>query len=148
MIEQVMQLKNRYDKMVREFKEEDFKGWFAEFFKLYPFIVKIRWEQSPKGCDEYGNELIHWVVNQLEVWLSISFVKKYPGFHGLWDQPDVYLVIADFTKEQHKQYPDLGEAVKALRELFKAEDVLQHVFGNGVKVIVTPEAITIDEYEQ
>jgi len=150
MIEQVMSLKKRYDKMVQAFKEEDFKGWFIEFFKLYPFVTKIQWTQYAPYFND-GDPCV-FAVHKPELELALSYIEKNPGlelsiseFRN--DESEQYLVTYGFTKEQRKQYPDLGEAVQSLRDLFEAEDILKHVFGEDTAVCVTPEEIVCDEYE-
>ena len=166
MIAQVMSLKKRYDRMVQEFAEEDFKGWFLEYFKLYPFITEIRWAQyTPYSND--GDTCV-FRIQEPELELSASFVAANPGldltgssypkkepenedeYDDENDDDDVKsmtLDTYDFTKEQGKAYPIMREAVSAIEELFTAEDVLLHVFGDHAEIIVTPNEITVEEYE-
>ena len=56
------------------------------------------------------------------------------------------LTLYDFGKELHKTNPDLAAAVKRLKALFEGEDILEHVFGDGVSVVVNHEEIIIEEY--
>ena len=161
MIEQAMQLKKRYDKMVKGFKEEDFKGWFVEFFALYPFITTIRWVQYTPYFND-GDACV-FGIQEPELELSASWVAANPGINlsgsgypkmaqdeeddEAEDEKSLILDTYVFTKDQGKAYPDMRDAVKAIEELFKAEDILRHVFGEHVEVVVTPEKIVVEEYE-
>jgi hypothetical protein len=56
--------------------------------------------------------------------------------------------LMTYSSEKHKRkYPDLTEAVKSLKALFEAEDILKHVFGEHAQVVATPEKIVCEEYE-
>ena len=76
MIEQVMSLKSRYDKMVKGFKEEDFKGWFTEFFALYPMVTTIRWTQFTPYFND--GEPCVFSVNEPEIEVSASYLQSHP----------------------------------------------------------------------
>jgi hypothetical protein len=163
MIEQAMSLKKRYEKMVNAFKEEDFKGWFLEYFKLYPFITSIKWTQYTPYFND-GDPCV-FCIHEPELELSAAFVAANPGLElvgsgyskktqdELDDYPDeeevksLTLDTYEFTKEQGKAYPDMREAVSSITDLFEAEDILLHVFGDHAEIVVTPEKIVCEEYE-
>jgi hypothetical protein len=143
--------------MIKSFKEEDFKGWFLEFFQLYPFVTRIQWVQYAP----YFNDGVPCVfsVHEPEMELSVSFVAKNPDLLvGLPDYPSDedreegnstgrFLGNYTFDKGATKQYPDLAQAVKTLKELFEADDILELVFGEHSQIVVTPEKIVVEEYE-
>ena len=157
MIEQVMSLKSRYDKMVKGFKEEDFKGWFTEFFALYPMVTMIRWTQYTPYFND-GDECV-FSVNDPEVELSLAYIQAHPGLdvtsaeygdcvddEGV-DLPDRHISTFRIDRKYKKEYPDLHDALTSIKELFTAEDILRHVFGEHAEVVVTPEKIVVEEYE-
>lgn len=161
MIEQVMSLKKRYEKMVKGFKEEDFKGWFLEYFKLYPFITSIKWTQYTPYFND-GDRCV-FSIQEPELELSAAFVSANPGLNltgssynkknpdeedgDTDDIQSVTLNTYDFTKEQGKAYPDMKAAINSITNLFAAEDILLHVFGDHTEIVVTPEKIVVEEYE-
>ena len=154
MIEQAMQLKKRYDKMVFSFKEEDFKGWFLEFFKLYSFVTTIRWTQFTPYYND-GSECV-FGVNEPEIELSMSYLKKHPGlnvmgseyYKGEGEPPQSRTVSTYGIDKKYKvEYPELYDALESIKELFTAEDILRHVFGEHAEVVVTPEKIVVEEYD-
>lgn len=161
MIEQVMSLKNRYDKMVKGFKEEDFKGWFTEYFALYPFVTRIQWTQYTPHFND--GEACEFGVNDPELQVAQSYLDRHPDV--IAGQPDWNLHLTDtpddeeeeeceryvstyiLDKAKKAQYPELYDAVEAIKILFEAEDILQHVFGDHASVIATPDMIECEEYE-
>jgi hypothetical protein len=157
MIEQVMSLKKRYVRMVKNFKEDDFKGWFLEYFKLYPFITSISWTQYTPYFND-GDPCV-FSIQEPALELSAAFVSANPGLNLIGssyskkepekddDTKSLTLDTYDFTKEQGKAYPDMRAAVNAITELFEAEDILLHVFGDHAEIIVTPKEISVEEYE-
>jgi hypothetical protein len=160
MIEQAMQLKKRYEKMVNGFREEDFKGWFVEFFNLYPFIERIQWTQYTPYFND--GEPCEFGVNDPELQLSAAYIDLNPGLSvgtpdwGTAPSDDreedeaidsQWLSTYSVDKSHREQWPQLYEAVSSLKALFEAQDILQHVFGEHSFVTVTPEKIVVDEYQ-
>ncbi len=160
MIEQVMSLKGRYEKMVKAFKEDDFKGWFLEYFKLYPFITSISWTQYTPYFND-GDPCV-FSIQEPALELSASYIAANPGLSLIgssyskkeveededFDEvQSVTLDTYDFTKEQGKAYPDMRAAVNSITDLFEAKDVLLHVFGDHTEIVVTPNEIRVEEYE-
>jgi hypothetical protein len=95
--------------------------------------------------------------------LSVSFVAKNPDLGvGSPEEPTTedydtededgnstgrFLGSFTFDKEKTKKYPDLAQAVKTLKELFEADDILALVFGENSQIVITPEKIVVEEYE-
>ena len=152
MIEQAMSLKKRYDKMVKGFKEEDFKGWFVEFFALYPFIITIRWVQYTPYFND-GEECV-FSVNEPEIEVSASYLQSHPDLvagtcdaaSGDEEPSERFISSWNVVKRNKDKYPELYDAVEGIKELFNAEDILRHVFGEHAEVVVTPEKIVVEEY--
>ena len=152
MIEQAMQLHKRYRKMVEGFTQEQFEGWFNEFFRLYPFIAKITWEQYAPSFND--GDPCTFDVHDPDIELTPAFIAEHPelevtcseyGYEEEDDDgnpvPDRCISKYSFTKEQQKALPLVADALSSLEDLFKAEDILCAVFGENAKVVVTPEQI-------
>ena len=158
MIEQVLSLKKRYDKMVAAFTQEEFTGWFLEFFKLYPFMTKVQWVQFTPYFND-GEPCVFSVCDP-ELELSPSYIATHPGL-GLgtadYQIKDYDVVLTEEEEESErfitcctidkKANPELSEAMKAVQGLFEVEDILKSVFGDHAEVIVTPEKIVCQVYE-
>jgi hypothetical protein len=147
--------------MVKSFTEEEFKGWFAEFFRLYPFVTQVRWVQYTPYFND--GEPCEFGVHDPELELSASFLEKHkelsvgaPDYRNIFDEDEDdegneiiprFMSTYSFDKEDGKKYPELNDAVKAIRDLFEAEDILKHVFGEHAIVNATPERINYEEYD-
>ena len=153
MFEQVMSLKSRYDKMVKGFKEEDFKGWFTEFFAMYPMVTTIRWTQYTPYFND-GSECV-FSVYEPEIEVTASYLQRHPDIEATTcdasegeEEPSERFISSWQLDERNKDnYPGLWEAVEAIKELLTAEDILRHVFGEHAEIVVTPEKIEVEEYE-
>ena len=157
MVEQVMITKKRYEDMVAQFTEEQFKGWFIEFFKLYPFITKIEWTQyTPEYSD--GDPCV-FSVYEPEIALAASYIEGHKDVEvygsDFEDMPldgeaepiKNILHTYRFKQSQAAKDPALIAAVKSIEELFKAEDVLRHVFGDDARVTATAKKIEVEGYD-
>jgi hypothetical protein len=150
MIEQAIQLKKRYDKMVRGFTEDNFKAWFTEFFKLYPFITMIQWRQYTPYA--YDGKLPMFGIDDPELELSAAYVQAHPElsvvspvYHIDEYAPAPSDRFVTTYRSDLRNIPDLVDAVKSIKALFEAEDILQHVFGDPTQIRATPDTLVREE---
>lgn len=140
----------------------EFLEWFKDYFKKYPFITEVRWEQyTPYFNDgdacEFSVRDPNIRVSTItaprleELGLSRAWDHEEDDEEGTDEEPGTVLLETGYF--QHKDVKDnesdklIQAAVNELAELFKAEDLFQLAFGDHVVVAVTKEEITIDDYD-
>jgi hypothetical protein len=134
MIDQVLNMKKRYDALVQKFSEEDFKAYFAEFFTLYPIVTYVCWTQ----LDD--------TVRDPMFIIAPAYLARHSELEGgLVDEGMVNLV--DIKKEHRNTYAPLWNAAVDIRRLLEAKDVLEYVFGTESFVSATPEGVKSDPWE-
>ena len=144
MFEQILQLKDRYEKMVSRVTKEDMTTWSADFFAQYPFVVSIAWEQVVEDFHER--------IAMLEVEVTPGYASthtelpfKRPMLADGNEQ--IYINPLMLTKEERKIYTEFRAAAAELERLFEAQDILMYVFKVETYIKMTKDEIVVEELE-
>lgn len=118
------------DKGLAEFKEE-----FNDFFAEYPTVEAFRWQQYTPYFND--GEACEFGVHGIEIQLKGHTTSGYDdedGFDEISTYDDIAMnaAIAEWFETLH------GDGMKT---------VFEQVFGDHVRVTVTPDNIEIEEYE-
>lgn len=146
MFEQILQLRDRYEKMVLRVTLDDMKVWSADFFSQHPFITEVAWHQYMK---EEGRTII--LCPQIRV--TPGFATAHPDIgyttsvyvSNYWTGDELYLLHTMVSDATIKSVKELRSAVDALKKLFNADDILTHVFHTDKFIKMTPGEIIVDD---
>lgn len=137
MLEQVVNAKKRYRKLVQQFGREDFVEYFAEFFALHQCVTAVKWIQE----QDTGTFLIRGIQFKL----TPGYIRSHSN---LWDMLQDTWWVPTWKIDKHYRVSDveLYEAVREIEKLCEGGDVFEHVFGLDVDIAVTPESLTVTKW--
>ena len=137
MLEQVVNLKKRYMKLVQQYDRSDFAGYFAEFFALHKCVEEVKWLQE----DDTGSFL----VRGIRFKLTPNYIRLHPDLWELLE--DTWWVPMWKIDKHHKvNHVELYEAVQNMNKLCEGADVFKYVFGLDVDVHITPKTLTVKKW--
>ncbi len=148
MFEQILQLKDRYRKLISKVTKEDITLWSTDFFGQYNFVQHIRWHHYTPYDSTHGDSMVVKVLPP-EMKVTDGFAAVHPDIEWLKDQyGEVQQEGSYFLHDVHKledlkKMKAIWPAVAALRTLFLAEDILLHVFKDDVQVTLTKDGIDV-----
>jgi hypothetical protein len=135
MIEQVVNMKKRYQALVAKFSKADFDGYFAEYFTLHTCVTSVRWSQE----NDCGNFML--VASDVE--FTPAYRLKHAELEKDIDIEDGLFCTIRVDNTYKTNLRELYEAVTDLRRLLEATDVLEHVFGFDVEVTATKNGVIL-----
>ncbi len=136
MVEQIVNMKKRYQALVERFTKGNFESYFAEFFALHTCVRGVRWIQEKDSGDT--------LFSDPDVNLTPRYLLQHQEFKS---QLDGVWLNTDLIEQEDKQTSrELYEAVIDLRSLFEAKDVFEHVFGDDVDITATKAGITVSPW--
>jgi len=139
MIEQVVNMKKRYTKLVEQFTMLEFEAYFAEFFARHQCVQEFTWTQE----DNCGKLLI----NNLEFLLSPGYLQSHPTLKAFVNDRG-RIQIQAVNQWRTPEYQSLYEAAVDVYTLLEAEDVLDHVFGRDLNIRVDKNGFTNLRWER
>lgn len=170
-ISDLKKLKEEYEKVLREKGQEIMKEAIEAFFKANPKVTGVAWSQYTPHFND-GDPCVFGVN---EPGFSVSEVDKsdFPahgddgegGFYGsygfsLYDLKDPYYVGKDWAVKHNEAVKEamakarvgadtFADAAKSFRATVgvAGDDLFLAAFGDHVKVLVTPDDITVEEYD-
>lgn len=138
----INKLKEEYTEIA---KKEIFES-FKEFFKNYPEVYAIRWEQYTPHFND--GDACTFSVGEAEYFYSEKDLDN-GDYYTSWHEPnyenlkalgvDVHISRASFI---HKEFCKLS---KGLSEI--DSDVFMSIFGDHVQAVATKDGIEVDEYD-
>lgn len=138
MIEQVVNMKKRYESLVKQFTQENFEAYFAEFFATHQCVTAVQWAQEDGGVSNI-------IIGSPYFQLSAGYLKTNPGLDQLLTE-DLMFPTWKVDKSYREEYTALYDAVVDIRKLMEAEDVLAHVFGRDVDITATPYNLLVEQW--
>ena len=149
-------LRDAYQKKITEYGVDKFKELFTEYFKQYPMVEQVYWDQYAPYFND--GEPCVFNVNEGHILVTKKFALDNPtiikgyneeeeaeeeqgakdGIYGYPEGPrwfDSYVYIP--KGEEKDLQMGLTLAIEALSKLLEVEDVLQSVFGDSVGILVT-----------
>lgn len=138
MVEQVVNMKKRYYKVVERFTKEDFIQYFAEFFAIHSCVTAVKWKQ----VDGEGIFFISRVTFEL----GYGYVRNHPALQEVVEDRGYDVLIYKIGQHDKVKHVELYEAVQDMRQLLEGVDVFEHVFGGKVDVSVTREELTVSKW--
>ena len=144
-------------KGLREQGKRVMKVAFAEFFKAYPQVKAVRWNQYTPYFND-GEECtfsVNDVHAQFEDTPYDSNEDEYgeegfeTAFSASWRLSEEKYGGDDFDREKMVKRSDILGVERLERALQSEgmEELLRSVFGDHVQVTITPKKVAIEEYE-
>lgn len=152
--------------------QETFKDINREFFEEFPMVQAITWNQFTPHFNDgdpcvFSMGDIHFVTDGFDADelmdpyayedLSVytgnldEAIARYVGYAERAGNDDYRKEYEDriaILTKQKEQYPNLGEAAGVFEKiLYQNEDVLEHMFGDGVSVYLTKDRIITEDYD-
>lgn len=131
-------LSSKMEALKAEFKEagkEAVQEEFADFFKQYPQVEAVRWQQYVPGFND--GDPCTFSVRESSVLFSADTQPEALAdgeFHEGYDFED--------------DHPKINEALGEIDSLLHSNsDLLQTMFGTNVEITITPKEITVDDYD-
>jgi len=139
MVEQIVNMYNRYMTLVRRYEMADFDRYFAEYFALHTCLQSVRWEQHP----------INGKLTVMEILVSVNpgYALTHPKISDFVHRLS-HLDTSDVTSAHKDAFPQLWDAIVDLRALVRAVDVLEHLFTNHCMVEATSKGIHVSYLDE
>ena len=168
---------NSVNKQIEELKRQNietskkvFHGAIAAFFKMYPEVAAIRWQQYTPYFND--GDVCEFGVHPPEFYSKEDFEERDFDYEGnSWHKPsqwvydqvakgeDKYGHIASYKKEIAEyealeaelgsRIHEINAGIEKFEKVFRSidDDTMQSLFGDHVVVTATPNGIDVDEYD-
>jgi hypothetical protein len=145
-------LRDAYQEKIKAYGIDKFKELFTEYFKQYPMVEQVCWEQYTPGFND--GDPCTFDVHEGYILVTKKFALANPEIVKGYNEQEEEDEDSGF-KECYGSYPEgprwfdsyvgsdraskegLSFAQKALAALLEVEDVLESVFGDGYGILVT-----------
>lgn len=134
LFDELAAMKKAYDKKLKEEGEAAIKELFKEFFEKHPKAQSITWTQYTPYWND--GDACYFRVN--EMYLQLEGEEDEDYYNG-WDP---YGLKKEKDPEMKAMGKDFEEVESSL-----PEDVMEHVFGDHVKIVATREGFKVHDYE-
>lgn len=154
LFDELTALKEAYDKKLSEEGEDAVKELFKEFFDKHPEVDNVHWTQYTP----YFNDGDPCYFSVHEFYLALGEVEEEES-EGEEDEEseesdededeDDYDYDEEYdswglSQSDNPKLKQIGEDLGTLQEI--PDDVLEHVFGDHVRITATREGFDVDEY--
>jgi hypothetical protein len=145
-INEILEMKRKYDEAVKTSGEEIVKAVFNELFDNYPEVQACNWHQYIPSFND--GDPCEFTVGELH-WQIDGVISKYApddrsaeDYDGESKEEDPRWVSSWELKET-----PLYDVVKVVEStLYRIEDCLEFAFDSNAEITVTRDSITVDEY--